>query len=70
MDFNATVVVFKFDFYWNVESNGFTYVIPFPVIVCLGVNDVLFDCNVNDTTLVFPSSTHTLFLTVRGTEIC
>ena len=54
----------------NVESNGFTYVIPFPVIVCLGVNDVLFDCNVNDTTPIFPGSTRTLFLTASGTEIC
>ena len=54
----------------NVESNGFTYVTPFPVVVCLGVNDVLFGCNVNDTTPVFPGSTHTLFLTVSGTEIC
>ena len=74
MDFNATAVVFKFDFYsslrGNFESNGFTYAIPFPVIVCLGVNDVLFGCNVNDTTPVFPGSTRTLFLTVSGTEIC
>ena len=46
----------------NVVSNG--------LIVCLGVNDVLFDCNVNDTTPVFPGSTRTLFLTVSGTEIC
>ena len=37
----------------NFESNGFTYVIPFPVIVCLGVKDVLFGCNVNHTTPVF-----------------
>ena len=54
----------------NVVSNGLTYVIPSPVIVCLGVNDVLFGCNVNDTTPVFPGSTRTLFLTVSGTEIC
>ena len=54
----------------NVESNGFTYAIPFPVIVCLGVNDVLFGCNVNDTTPVFPGITRTLFLTVSHTEIC
>ena len=54
----------------NFESNGFTYAIPFPVIVCLGVNDVLFGHNVNDTTPVFPGCTHTLFLTVSGTEIC
>ena len=54
----------------NFESNGFTYAIPFPVIVCLGVNDVLFGCNVSDTTPVFPGSTYTLFLTASGTEIC
>ena len=54
----------------NFESNGFTYATPFPVIVCLGVNDVLFGYNVNDTTPVFPGSTRTLFLTVSGTEIC
>ena len=54
----------------HFESNGFTYATPFPVIVCLGVNDVLFGCNANDTTPVFPGSTLTLFLTVSGTEIC
>ena len=54
----------------NFESNGFTCAIPFPVIVCLGVNDVLFGHNVNDTTPVFLGSTRTLFLTVSGTEIC
>ena len=54
----------------NFESNGFTYVTLFPVIVCLRVNDVLFGCNVNDTTPVYPGSTRTLFLTVSGTEIC
>ena len=26
----------------NFESNGFTYATPFPVIVCLGVKNVLF----------------------------
>ena len=54
----------------NFESNGFTYVTPFLVIVCLGVNEVLFGHNVNDTTPVFPGSTSTLFLTVSGTKIC
>ena len=43
-------------------SNGFTYATPLPVIVCLGVNEVLFGHNVNDTTSVFPGSTHILFL--------
>ena len=54
----------------SVGSNGLTYVIHFPVIVCLGVNDVLFDCYVNDIIPLFPGSTHTLFLTVSGMEIC
>ena len=54
----------------NVVSNALTYAIPFPVIVCLGVNDDLFGYNINDTTPVFPGSTRTLFLTVGGTEIC
>ena len=54
----------------DFELNGFTYATTFPVIVCLGVNDVLFGCNDNDTTPVFPGSTLTLFLTVSGTEIC
>ena len=53
----------------NFESNGFTYVAPFLVIVYLGVNEVLFGCNVNDTTPVFHGSTRTLFLTVSGTKI-
>ena len=54
----------------NVVSNALTYAIPFSVIVCLGANDDLFGYHVNDTTPVFPVSTHTLFLTVSGTEIC
>ena len=54
----------------NFESNGFTHATPFPVIVCLRVNEVLFGHNVNDTTPVFPYSTLTLFLTVSGTKIC
>ena len=51
-------------------SNGFTYAMPLPVIVCLGVNDVLFSCRVKDTTPVFPGSIRILFLTVNGMEIC
>ena len=54
----------------NFESNGFMYVIPLLVIVCLGVNDVLFGHNVNDTTPVFPGSMHILFLTISGIKIC
>ena len=54
----------------KLGSNGFTYVTPLPVIVCLGVNDVLFGHNVSDTIPVFPGSIHILFLTVNGIEIC
>ena len=52
------------------ESNGFTYVMPLPAIVCLGVNDVLFGHKVKDTTPVFPGSMHILFLTINGIKIC
>ena len=51
-------------------SNGFTYATPLPIIVCLGVNDVLFGHKVKDTTPVFPGSMCILFLTVNGIEIC
>ena len=54
----------------KLGSNGFMYVMPLPVIVCLGVNDVLFGHNVSDTIPVFPGSTRILFLTVNGIEIC
>ena len=37
-------------------SNGFTYAMPLPMIVRLGVNNVLFSHKVNETTLVFPGS--------------
>ena len=50
-------------------SNGLTYAMPLPIIVCLGVNDVLFGHKVKDTTPVFPGSMHILFLTVNGIEI-
>ena len=45
----------------KLGSNGFIYVTPLPMIVCLGVNDVLFGHNVSDTTPVFPGSTHYYF---------
>ena len=51
-------------------SNGFMYAVPLPMIVFLGVNDVLFGHNINDTIPVFPGSTHMLFLTVNGIKIC
>ena len=34
-------------------SNGFTYAMPLPIIVCLGVNDVLFGHSVNVKLLSF-----------------
>ena len=46
------------------------YAMPLLVIVCLGVNDVLFGRNVNDTIPVFPGSMRILFLTVNGIKIC
>ena len=51
-------------------SNGFMYMMSLPVIVCLGVNDVLFGHNVSDTIPVFPGSMHILFLTINGIGIC
>ena len=52
------------------RSNGFTYAMHLPIIVCLGINDVLFGHSVNAKTPVFPGSIHMLFLTVNGIEIC
>ena len=54
----------------KLGSNGFTYATPLPMIVCLGVNDVLFCHKVKDTTPVFPGSIRILFLTVNGIKIC
>ena len=54
----------------KLESNGFIYGTPLPVIVCLGVNDVLFGHNVNATIPVFPGSKCILFLTISGIKIC
>ena len=54
----------------NFESNGFIYATPLPVMICLGVNEVLFGHNVSDTIPVFPGNMRTLFLTVSGIEIC
>ena len=54
----------------KLGSNGFVYVTPLPMIVCLGVNDVLFCHNVSETTPVFPGSMRILFLTVNGIKIC
>ena len=46
------------------------YAMPLPVMVCLGVNDVLFGHNVSDAIPVFPGNMRILFLTVNGIEIC
>ena len=46
------------------------YAMPLPIIVCLGVNDVLFGHRVKDTTPIFPGSMRILFLTVNGIKIC
>ena len=54
----------------KLGSNSFTYAMPLPMIVCLGVNDVLFGHKVRDTTPVFPGSIHISFLTVNGIKIC
>ena len=54
----------------KLGSNGFTYATPLPVIICLGVNDVLFGRNISDTIPVFPGSMCILFLTVNGIKIC
>ena len=54
----------------KLGSNGFIYAMPLPMIVCLGVNDVLFGHNVGDATPVFPGSICILFLTVNGIKIC
>ena len=36
----------------KLGSNGFIYATPLPMIVCMGVNDVLFGHNVSETTPV------------------
>ena len=45
----------------NFKFNGFIYLTPLPVMVCLGVNEVLFGRNVSDTIQIFPGSTCTYF---------
>ena len=53
----------------KLGSKGFIYAMPLPMIVCLGVNDVLFGHKVKDTSPVFPGIIRILFLTVNGIEI-
>ena len=45
----------------KLGSNSFIYVTPLPMIVCLGVKDVLFGHNVSETTPVLPGSMRILF---------
>ena len=54
----------------NVGSIGLTYAIPFPIIVWCGTNDVLLSFSTNDTIPVHPGNTLTLFVAVKGIEIC
>ena len=73
MDFNATMVIFdsiSIGLRGKIESNGFIYTTLLPMMVFLGMNDLLFGHNVNDTTPFFPGSMHILFPTVSGIEIC
>ena len=53
----------------KLGSNGFIYVMPLPMIVCLGVKDELFGHNVSETTPVLPGSMRILFQTINGIEI-
>ena len=43
---------------------------PLPMMVCLGVNEVLFGHSVNANTPVFPGGMRMLFLAVSGIKIC
>ena len=54
----------------NVGSSGLTYAIPFPIIVWHGTKDVLLSFSVKDTIPVHPGNTLTLFVTVKGIEVC
>ena len=50
----------------KLESNGLMYATPLLVMVCLGVNDVLFGRNVNDIIPVFPGNTRILSMVSRS----
>ena len=54
----------------NVQSNGLTYAIPFPMIVCLGVKVVLPVFKAAETVPVHPGKILTLFFATIGMEIC
>ena len=53
----------------KLGSNGFMYATPLPMMVCLGVNDVLLSHKVKDTTPVFPGSICILFLSVESKSV-
>ena len=54
----------------NLESNGLTYAMPFPVMVWHGIKDVLLAFNASDTIPVLPGNIHILFFAINGMEIC
>ena len=54
----------------NAESSGLTYAMPFPVIMWHGTKDVLLSFSTKDIMPVCPGNILTLFLVIRGIEIC
>ena len=54
----------------NVESNGLTYAIPLPMIIWHEINDVLLSFSMSDIIPVCPGNTLTLFVAIKGIEIC
>ena len=54
----------------NVRSSGLTHVIPLPVIVWHGTNDVLLGFSTSDTIPVCPGNNLMLFVAIKGIEIC
>ena len=67
MNLNATMISNSISIGLSSKfgSNAFAYAMPLPIIVCLGVNDVLFGHSVNAKTPVFTGSIHMFFLTVN-----
>ena len=64
--FNSISIGFR----GRVLSNGFIYAMPFPTIVCLGINDVLLVFKAADIMPLLPGSMRILFLAVRGIDVC
>ena len=54
----------------NIESNGLTYAIPFPIVIWHGINDVLLSFSTSDIIPVCPGNTLMLFVAIKGIEIC